>query len=400
MAIENDVATLLLALADYERMPDDPERGHHALERENLVSVSGLQGNRLKDAVDLIEDRGLIERKKFVDDNIGYIKLTARGRREAECIGARRAMQGHVVTKPDGAKPDGAKAVPSEVKLVFYSWQRDLPNATNRGLIEDALDAALADLKKADPRAAVDAAPDRDTQGVAGSPDIVSTIFGKIDAAAVFVADVSIVSARDAERPSPNPNVLVEWGYAMRALGPGRVVSVFNTHFGAVETLPFDLRGRRVLTYECDPNVPERASVRRRLSAALKDSIASCLTEASASSSSIAIAVTRVTKLHDTADRSILIKVQNRGAQPLFISAITVEWQPNDGIWTELDVLGRTNTGGRVDPGDAYDWVLPVDVLVDQEQQHGRNFEYIAVHDRVGGVHRSESGDLRRALSE
>jgi DNA-binding MarR family transcriptional regulator len=395
MAIEDDVMKVLLALAGYERMPNDPERGHHPLEREGLVKVVGLHGNRLKDVVDLLEARDLIDRKKFVDDNIGYIQLTAQGRREAERVTARRVTQAHAIRKPDGARE-----LPSETKHVFYSWQRDLPNATNRGLIEDALDAALADLKKSDPAAAVDAAPDRDTQGVPGSPDIVSTIFEKIDAAAVFVADVSIVSHRDAERPSPNPNVLVEWGYAMRALGPSRIISVFNTHFGAVETLPFDLRGRRVLTYECDPDVPERAGARRKLTSALKDAIAGCLAEAPPSNSSIAITVTRVTKLHDTTDRSILIKVQNRGAQPLFISAITVEWEPNDGIWTELDLMGRTNTGGRVDPGDAYDWVLPVNVLVDQEQEHERKFEYIAVHDRVGGVHRSKPGDLRRALSE
>ena len=35
---------------------------------------------------------------------------------------------------------------------------------------------------------------DRDTQGVAGAPDIASTIFAKITASDVFIADVSIIA--------------------------------------------------------------------------------------------------------------------------------------------------------------------------------------------------------------
>jgi DNA-binding MarR family transcriptional regulator len=129
MAIEDDVTNVLLGLAGYERTPNDPERGHHPLERENLVRVVCLQGNRLKDAVDLLEDRGLIDRKKFVDDNIGYIQLTAQGRREAERVSARRATQAQAIRNPDDVK-----ALPAETKRVFYSWQSDLPNATNRAL--------------------------------------------------------------------------------------------------------------------------------------------------------------------------------------------------------------------------------------------------------------------------
>ncbi|HEY1376485.1 MAG TPA: hypothetical protein VGF55_06805 [Gemmataceae bacterium] len=31
---------------------------------------------------------------------------------------------------------------------VFYSWQSDLPNATNRGFIQDALERAARDIRK------------------------------------------------------------------------------------------------------------------------------------------------------------------------------------------------------------------------------------------------------------
>jgi hypothetical protein len=111
-------------------------------------------------------------------------------------------------------------------QTVFYSWQSDLPSKTNRGLIEFALERALAAIGK---NAQIDRAPrlDQDTSGVPGSPDIGATILGKIDAASAFVADVSVVSGAEG-RPSPNPNVLIELGYALKSLAPSRVIMVFN----------------------------------------------------------------------------------------------------------------------------------------------------------------------------
>src|SRR5215472_9503685 len=76
-------------------------------------------------------------------------------------------------------------------KIVFYSWQSDLPNACNRGFIQDALENAAGAIT-ADDTVEVEPVVDRDTLGVPGAPDIASTIFSKIVAADVFVADVSI----------------------------------------------------------------------------------------------------------------------------------------------------------------------------------------------------------------
>ncbi|NES73742.1 MAG: nucleotide-binding protein, partial [Okeania sp. SIO2D1] len=90
---------------------------------------------------------------------------------------------------------------------------------------------------------------DRDTQNVAGSPDIVKTIFEKIDEAQIFVCDVSIINKDANSRPTPNPNVLIELGYAMKTLGEGKIIMVMNTAFGTPEQLPFDLRMRRVIRY-------------------------------------------------------------------------------------------------------------------------------------------------------
>ena len=67
-------------------------------------------------------------------------------------------------------------------RVIFYSWQSDLPNATNRSFILGALEN-VAKAITADDTIDVEPVVDRDTQGVAGAPDIAKTIFQKLDAA-------------------------------------------------------------------------------------------------------------------------------------------------------------------------------------------------------------------------
>lgn len=123
---------------------------------------------------------------------------------------------------------------------VFYSWQSDLLNSTNRGFIQDALERAAKAICE-DDSIKVEPVVDRDTAGVAGSPDIAATILDKIDACQVLVCDVSIINNPENARPTPNPNVLVELGYALGVLGWERILMVMNTAFGEPELLPFDL---------------------------------------------------------------------------------------------------------------------------------------------------------------
>lgn len=137
-------------------------------------------------------------------------------------------------------------------QTIFYSWQSDLPNKTNRRFIFDALKQA-AKAVRSDEALGVDPVVDRDTAGVAGSPGIAATIFAKIAQADIFVPDVSLVTLPDAKRPSPNPNVLLELGFAISQLGWDRIVMIMNRAFGDPALLPFDLRGHRVVTCNC-PN--------------------------------------------------------------------------------------------------------------------------------------------------
>jgi hypothetical protein len=133
---------------------------------------------------------------------------------------------------------------------VFYSWQNDRPTNRNRYFIRDATEVAIKRLAsdlvfEHSPRL------DHDTLDVSGSPEIVGTIINKIRTSAVFLADLTFVGSSGGEegvdkpRLLPNPNVLLELGYAAATLGWGRIINVMNTFYGDAEQLPFDLKHRR-----------------------------------------------------------------------------------------------------------------------------------------------------------
>jgi hypothetical protein len=170
------------------------------------------------------------------------------------------------------AKSSTGPAKP-RIDRVFYSWQSDLPRATNRNFILTALETA-AEAIRADKSIEVEPVVDRDTQGVPGSPDISDTIFEKIEQAAVFLCDVSIINpaSTDKDRPTPNPNVLLELGYALKQLGPSRIIMVMNKAFGPPEQLPFDLRLKRVLPYQMSED-GDRGPERRKLQKALEQAL-------------------------------------------------------------------------------------------------------------------------------
>jgi hypothetical protein len=147
---------------------------------------------------------------------------------------------------------------------VFYSWQSDLPNATNRGFIGSALEKAVKRIRRDDTLKVVPVV-ERDTLNLSGSPDIAQAIFRKIEQSSAFVADVSLINSQEG-RPTPNPNVLLELGYAFRHLGSECVLMLFNTAYGRIEQLPFDLRLKRVVTYHIPVSLQEKAAERNRLS--------------------------------------------------------------------------------------------------------------------------------------
>jgi predicted nucleotide-binding protein len=165
---------------------------------------------------------------------------------------------------------------------IFYSWQSDSPNSTNRNFIQDALERAIDAVVDED--FTLDLALDRDTQNVSGAPNVAATILEKINQASVFVADVSIINPWDRGEKNPfegdkdkrltsNPNVLFELGYAVDKLGWESIILVHNKATGEIEELPFDIRAHRPLTYTARRDESDRSVEKRDLQRALQRAI-------------------------------------------------------------------------------------------------------------------------------
>jgi hypothetical protein len=175
---------------------------------------------------------------------------------------------------------------------VFFSWQADTPTGAGRNFLRKALEDACAAIASdaGVHEAHRDLTVDSDTQGVAGHPPIVETIFNKIDAAQVFVADMTLVATRPDGGASPNPNVLIEYGWALKSLTYKQIICVMNTAYGepTPETLPFDLRHMRwPFRYELAETATAevRAEQRKILARHLTDAIRACLRAAAAAPS-------------------------------------------------------------------------------------------------------------------
>ena len=162
-------------------------------------------------------------------------------------------------------------------RTIFYSWQSDSTNGTNRSFIEKALNNAARAIS-GDKTIKFEVSVDRDTVGLAGSPDISHAIFTKIDKADIFVADVTIVNSQGTGRKMPNPNVLIELGYAIHALGFEKILLVFNTAYGIIEDLPFELRQKRVMGYQAASGEADRSASRTALEKQLEQAIRGCCT--------------------------------------------------------------------------------------------------------------------------
>ncbi len=134
-------------------------------------------------------------------------------------------------------------------RTIFYAWQSDLPKNSNLNFIENCLTLATKKLKALKP-ISVELTIDKATREIAGSPDITESIFDKISKSSVFIADISIINSSSKKlRKTPNPNVLIELGYAARTLGWEKIVCIYNTDYGKFKDLPFDLRNRRIMSY-------------------------------------------------------------------------------------------------------------------------------------------------------
>jgi hypothetical protein len=168
---------------------------------------------------------------------------------------------------------------------VFWSWQSDRPAKYCRDVIQDALGRALAALSaelELDPSEGPTL--DHDTKDEAGMAAIADTIFRKIREAGVFVGDVTSAGRSDGGRELPNPNVLIELGWAWAHHSHEAIVLVANKAYGPKthEQLPFDIRHRRAailytLSKGADAATVEQVTV--ELSEQLREALRKSLSE-------------------------------------------------------------------------------------------------------------------------
>ncbi len=139
---------------------------------------------------------------------------------------------------------------------IFYSWQSDLSNNKNRNLIESCLRNAVKQLKNEIIEVS-EFSIESDSRNDIGTPDLAESIFSKIEKCDILVADISIINAESNCRPTPNPNVLLEVGFAAKAISWSNILCIYNSEYGKVELLPFDIRTRKPIVYNTLKGIPE-----------------------------------------------------------------------------------------------------------------------------------------------
>ena len=165
------------------------------------------------------------------------------------CSGWDAAPPFYNITNPGGIKNKVAQVKTMQTFKIFYSWQSDLPGNKTRNFIRECIDEAIDLAQESE---AIEAERDEATLRVTGSPDIVATLFSKIDNCDLFIADLSPCFTENQKhvKKSPNPNVLVELGYAVKTLGWERIICLCNTDFG--NEYPFDIAHNRITDFSLD----------------------------------------------------------------------------------------------------------------------------------------------------
>lgn len=140
---------------------------------------------------------------------------------------------------------------------LFFSWQSE--DKKSRKALDVALQNAVDALNDKGIRLEID----HSTLGESGMPSIDQTILRKIDACDIFLADVTPVityqkisgNGVQVSKEMPNPNVLLELGYAMSALGVGYVIVAAHQGNWIPENMPFDINHRAIYSFtssNCD----------------------------------------------------------------------------------------------------------------------------------------------------
>lgn len=139
---------------------------------------------------------------------------------------------------------------------IFFSWQSDTKDGS-RKIIENALSNAKAELKENN---GIFINIDHSTLGKSGMPSIDQTILRKIDNCDIFLCDLTPVAKYEKKEGNgititkqvPNPNVLLELGYAMSAVGVDYIIPVAHQGRWLPAEMPFDINHHSVYCFTKD----------------------------------------------------------------------------------------------------------------------------------------------------
>lgn len=151
----------------------------------------------------------------------------------------------------------------SQPLIVFWSWQSDHPAKIAKNFVKAAFHEAIK-INNDNTNVSFDSRPehielDHDTKGLLGPVDILEEIKKKIDACDHYLADITPVGRTDSGKALPNPNVMIELGYALKTKTIDQITFVANArYFKGVKDLPFDISKRRApLCYDLGMNSKE-----------------------------------------------------------------------------------------------------------------------------------------------
>jgi hypothetical protein len=262
------LADVVLAVAvGCARASAEPPPGSFATEPDLLLSelrvmLFDRESAEIDGAVAALVDAGLLERRlrsPARDDRDAAVRRTLRGEIEYD----QRVV--HRLRLAGNANP--YLLLPARDFVIFYIWQSDLKRSRNH--VDEALKLVVAEAA----REWNVGRPLRVETGSMigdGAVPIDSKIFERIRAAAIVVADFTPVG-EFCDARCPNPNVLVEVGFALGCKEPEQVWLTEWT--GAHESgsasagkgpLPFDVDKVHRLTYA------QPADLRKRLRAELR----------------------------------------------------------------------------------------------------------------------------------
>lgn len=142
---------------------------------------------------------------------------------------------------------------------LFYAWQADRLGRTTREVIHLAIQNACERIKQ---HSNASLRLDESTVGEPGMCDIPNTLLSKISRCGIFLCDLTFVtesrSHSGAKKRHSNPNVIFEFGYAVRSIGFDRIIAVMNTAYGHPNEQMFDTKRRHAMTFSLAETATEQ----------------------------------------------------------------------------------------------------------------------------------------------